>query len=418
MLEQFIHQVDSVSLGSSTSLEGGHLQVSRKEALALLCHPSLAEVKVSWVSAGASARIVKVLDAVEPRAKAAGGGGVFPGFLGPAAPQGTGRTHILRGVSVLCAGYLPRAQEAIADMSGPAAPLSPLGRLHNLVVEFTPSVEPDWEQVAAALRVGMLRLAAHLAERAIGRSPEEVRELHAPEERTNGGGGCRVGVVTNLQTQGPFREAFVYGSSFAQSLPTLIDPNDLEDGAVVSGVYSHPALKNPTYLYQNHPVIHAVRARESEGLSLGGIVLSPEPMESLIRKELVSAHVARLCASARFDAVVVTKEGGGNADADLSLKLDEFERIGIPAVGIAVESSGPEGAGPPLVAVPAAETALVSAGNTDEQVSLPAMEASFGGERVDFVGSDARAAIDVPLAALYCALSPLGWGHLRCGEAA
>lgn len=418
MLQQFIHKVDSVSLGSSTLFERGHLKVSRHEALAMFRHPSLAEVKVRWVSAGASARIVKVLDAVEPRAKAAGGGGVFPGFLGPAGPQGRDRTHVLRGVSVVCAGYLPRAQEAVVDMRGPAASLSPLGGLHNLVVEFTPVPEPDWEQLAAALRLGMLRLAAHLAERAIGQPPDEIRELHAPGERPNGGGGCRVGVVTNLQTQGPFREAFVYGSSFGQSLPTLIDPNDLEDGAVVSGVYSHPALKNPTYLYQNHPVVHALRAWEGEGVSLGGLILSPEPMESLTRKELVSAHVARLCASARFDAVVVTKEGGGNADADLSLKLDELDRIGIPAVGIAAESSGPEGVGPPLVSVPVVEAALVSVGNTDERVSLPAMEASFGGERVDFLGCDARSAFETPVAALYCALSPLGWGRLRCSEAA
>lgn len=418
MLEQLVHQVSSVSFGRVTAFEDGHLQVGRSDACAMFSHPTLQAVEVSWVSAGAHARIVKVLDAVEPRAKAPGGGGVFPGFLGPAGLQGKGRTHVLKGVSVVCAGYLPRAQEAIADMSGPGAPLSPLGALHNLVVEFTPVADPDWEQLAAALRLGALRLAAHLAESAIERPPSEIRELSAPGEQENKKGLYRVGIVTNLQTQGPFREAFVYGSSFAQSLPTLVDPNDLEDGVVVSGVYSHPALKNPTYLYQNHPVIHTLRAQEHDGVSLAGIILSPEPMESLLRKELVSAHVASLCVMARFEAVIVTKEGGGNADADLSLKLDELDRVGIPAVGIAAESSGPEGIGPPLVSLPVVKTALVSAGNSEERLNLPAMEESFGGKNIDFLGQDARSALEVPLAAIYCALSPLGWGHLRCQEAA
>ena len=45
-------------------------------------------------------------------------------------------------------------------------------------------------------------------------------------------------------------------------------------------------------------------------------------------KELVSAHAARLCAAAGFDAAVVTKEGAGNADADMALKMDALEDAG------------------------------------------------------------------------------------------
>jgi len=107
-------------------------------------------------------RIVGVLDAVQPCSKGPGGGGVFPGLLGPALPVGRGETHVLRGAAVLAAGYLPRAQEAIIDMSGPAAPLSPLGATRNLVVEFTPAEDAAWEDVDAALRRGLVRVAAHL----------------------------------------------------------------------------------------------------------------------------------------------------------------------------------------------------------------------------------------------------------------
>ena len=47
-------------------------------------------------------------------------------------------------------------------MSGPAAPLSPLGAACNLVVEFTPAEDAAWEDVDAALRRGLVTAAAHL----------------------------------------------------------------------------------------------------------------------------------------------------------------------------------------------------------------------------------------------------------------
>src|SRR5205807_4337463 len=62
--------------------------------------------------------IVKVLDAVEPRSKGPGGG-AFPGFVSAARIQGRGETHVLRGAAVVAAGFLPRAQEALIEMSGP-----------------------------------------------------------------------------------------------------------------------------------------------------------------------------------------------------------------------------------------------------------------------------------------------------------
>ena len=71
---------------------------------AKVADPALVETRVSWVSPGDSARIVKVLDAVEPRTKGRGGGGIFPGFLGPAKAQGRGETHVLRGAAVIAAG--------------------------------------------------------------------------------------------------------------------------------------------------------------------------------------------------------------------------------------------------------------------------------------------------------------------------
>jgi sarcosine reductase len=415
-LTRAVHQVTSVAMGDAMSFADGALTVSASEAESVLADPVLAGVRVTWASPGDPVRIVKVLDAVEPRTKGPGGGGIFPGFLGPARAQGRGTTHVLRGATVVAAGYLPRAQEAVVDMSGPAAEMSPLGSRHNLVVEFTPADDARWEDVDRAVRRGLLALAAGLAEAALDAEPDEVEELPPVGGGEGDGNGLpRVGVVTNLQTQGNFKDVFVYGRSFGAALPTLLDPAEVDDGAVVSGQFGHPSLKNPTLLHQNHPVVAVLRARHGTDLTFAGLVIAPEPVDAA-QKELVAAHAARVCAAAGFDAAIVTKEGGGNADADVSLKLDALEDAGIAAVGLYAEMAGPDGTGPPVVVPPERATAMVSTGNYDERLTLPEMERALGGEEVALVEQPATDEMELPTAVIYCANSPLGWGRLTCAE--
>ena len=416
-LTRLVHRVRSVAIGDTTRYEDGVLTVAAGDAEAALADEALASTTVSWASPGESVRIVKLLDAVEPRTKGPGGGGIFPGFVGPPRPQGHGETHVLRGMAVVAAGYLPRAQEAVVDLSGPAAALSPLGATHNLVVEFTPADGAPWEDVDRGLRQGLLRLAARLAEAALEAPPDDVDELPSPGPRAADDSLPRVGAVTNLQTQGTFKDVFVYGRSFGAGLPTLLEPGELDDGAVVSGQFGHPSLKNPTFLHQNHPVVAALRARHGVDLSFAGVVISPEPVDAT-QKELVSAHAARVCAAAGWDAAIVTKEGGGNADGDVSLKMDALEDAGIAAVGLFAEMAGADGTGPPIVVPPERATAMVSTGNYDERLVLPAVERALGGDTVALLDQPATAELRLPTAVVYCALSPLGWGHLTCAPEA
>ncbi len=416
-ITRLIHEVREVAVGPETTFDGGRLTVSLDAARGCFTDPALADVRLSWASPGQSVRIVKVLDAVEPRTKGPGGGGIFAGFIGPDRVQGRGRTHVLQGAAVVAAGYLPRAQEAVVEMSGPAAALSPLGATHNLVVEFTPAEGAPWEDVDRALRRGVLALAVHLADSAIDSPADAEQHFAAPRPPKAASDRSRVGVVTNLQTQGTFKDIFVYGRSFSGGLPTLIDPGDLDDGAVVSGQFGHPSLKNPTFMHQNHPVVAALRARDGLDLDFAGVVISPEPVVAG-QKELVSAHAARLCAAAGWDAAILTKEGGGNADADVALKMDALEDAGVIAVGLFAEMAGPDGTGPPIVVPPERATAMVSTGNYDERLVLPAVERALGGDVVALLERPATDELELPIAVVYCALSPLGWGHLTCAPEA
>ena len=416
VLRRVVHEVRSIELGPKTRYDQHHLVVGRDQVQALFADPALAAVCPRLASPGESVRIITPLDVVEPRSKGPGGG-MFPGFLAPINRKRGPDTHVLRGAAVLAAGNLPRNQEGLIDMSGPAAALSPFSRTHNVVIEFEPTEGADLLEVEQALRRGLLRLAVHLADAAVEASPEAgpdaIEELPAPHRPgTPTGGLPRVGAITNLQTQGAFKDVYVYGRSMADSLPTLFDPAEIEDGAVVAGQYGHPALRNPTYLHQNHPVIAELRARDGQDLRFAGVVLCPEPVEQA-GKELVSAHAAWLCQAAGFDAAIVTKEGAGNADNDLSMKVDALEAAGLTAVALYAELSGPEGTGPPLVAAPR-EGAVISLGNYDQRLKLPAVERALGGEQLRIIDAAATAAIEVPVAMILGGLSPLGAGRLTC----
>ena len=396
-------------MGETTALVDGFLTVGADET-ARFDSPALASVRLSVAAPGESARIVKVLDAVEPRTMGTGGGGIFPGFLAPADAEPGDRVHVLRGAAVVVAGYLPRAQEAVVDMSGPAAPLSPLASTFNLVVEFEPADGAAWEDVDEALRHGALALAAGLAESALDHAPDVVEE--PPVAIDPDLGLPKVAVLTNLQTQGTFKDVFVYGTSFAGQRPAVLDGAALDVGAVVSGQFGHPSLKNPTYLHQNNPVVAALRSRHGRDLWFSGVVISPEPVESSA-KERVSAEAAQVCADAGFDAVIVTKEGGGNADADMALKMDALEDLGIVAVGLFAEMSGVDGTGPPIVVPPERATAMISTGNYDHRLNLPAVDRAYGGERLALLDVPAASEMELPTAVIYGGCSPLGWGRLR-----
>ncbi len=411
---RLVHDVRAVGLGRATSYQGGALTVAGADAQACFADPSLASVSFSWSSPGDPTRIVKVLDAVEPRTAGTGGAGVFPGFLGPAAAHPPRTVHVLRGAAVVVAGFLPRAQEAVVDMSGPAAALSPLGATHNLVVEFEPAPAAPWEDVDVALRRGSLALAVLLADAALG-APPDAEECFAPAPDPDLAGSDLPAVagLTNLQTQGAFKDVFVGGTSFSGSTPALLDPAALDAGMIVSGQFGHPSLKNPTIVHQNSPVVAALRARHGVDLRFAGLVISPEPVDAA-GKERVSAQAAELCAAAGFDAVIVTKEGGGNADGDMALKMDALEDLGIAAVGLFAEMAGPDGTGPPIVVPPERATAMVSTGNYDHRLALPAMERALGGAELALLSVPATEAMELPVAVLYASLSPLGWGRLTC----
>jgi glycine reductase len=201
-MRRIVHEVHAIEIGPATGFEQHRLVVGQEQAKALFADAALASVRVHVAAPGDRARIIAPLDVVEPRSKGSGGG-VFPGWMAPVNRPRGGDTHVLRGAAVLAAGHLPRNQEGLIDMSGPAAERSPFARTNNVVIEFDRADDASWQDAEVAVRRGLLRLAVHLADAAVDAPPDAIEELAPPHQPgTPTGGLPRVGVITNLQTQG------------------------------------------------------------------------------------------------------------------------------------------------------------------------------------------------------------------------
>ncbi len=363
-----------------------------------------------------------VLDALEPRLKVSGAGQVFPGLAGPPQTVGAGRTNRLAGVALLQSALFPepadglfRAREAIVDMSGPAAPYCPFSETHNLVLIARGHPRVSNVEFDAALRRASIQIALLLAEVTRDQEPETATtyDLDAPEASDD---LPRIVYVDQVHAQGLFARTFIYGHDSQDFLPTLLHPNELMDGALVSGNYVYGALKTPTWLHCNNPVVESLYRRHGHNLHFAGVVLSKGHNYTFALKERSARHAAHLAALLHADGAIVTQEGGGNAGIDALLTVKACEELGIKTVFITTEMGGLRGVDQPLVDnVPEAD-AIVSAGSYEKLLRLPVMERSIGDERIEEYGVSATESFEINLTHVYCAANQPGRQRVQAVE--
>ena len=195
-LEVGSFHINSIEYGVRTGVDWRDLVVNGEEVRRLVLGDShFADVRVHLARPGETIRIINAKDAVEPRWKVAGPGGVFPGFVSAPTTVGEGRTHRLGGVAVLevaepVPGEQTHFREQILDMSGPGAEFSPFAQTLNVAIEFTPhpslfpSASVDAKDVLGgtseaedynrATTLACLKVAAYLARATAEQLPDEV----------------------------------------------------------------------------------------------------------------------------------------------------------------------------------------------------------------------------------------------------
>lgn len=401
-------KITAARFGEVTGISDGALEINKEEMAALLNRDGLfASVDIQIVRPGEDVRIVHVMDVIQPRIKVSGGTTPFPGALGKVEMAGRGETNVLEGVTVIQTGQRPGIQEGIIDMTGPGAAYSLFSRNINVVLQCTPLPEMTNLEFDQAMRRAGLEAAAYLAEPTRDLVPNRTEVFDSAPMAAEQAELPGVVYVCHLQSQGLFRDTFVYGEDARALLPTVLHPNEVLDGAVISGNYIIACQKNPSYFHMNNPVVLELARRNGQDLTFLGVIIANEH-NTLREKERSAKFAAKLGKQLGACGAIVTQEGGGHADTDLMLVCRECEKVGIRTVIIANEIAGPKGDLPSLVdSVPEADAA-VTTGNNDEQVALPAMSRAVGGDSIAGVSGPAEAAFTTALGRVYTATNQLG----------
>jgi glycine reductase len=415
-LELHKHRIEEVEWGKRTELQGHTLLINKTELIEALTTEASPVADVVICRPGEKVRITNILDILEPRAKAKGGGEVFPGFLSPSEKVGNGVTKVLEGIAVVEVAPIPRVQEGLVDMGGAGAIYSPFSRTNNIVLVFEQRAGSALTEFETGVRLAGLRACNYLAKAGLDSNPDENEtfeldwEGSGPEQER---GLQRIGYVYMLQSQGFLRDTFLYGRSVSELTATQIHPNEIMDGAIVSGNYVIPSNRNPTYFHLNNPIIRELTLRHGHDLLFIGLVVCNEHSR-LEDKERTSQEVVRTLKACNVEGVIITKEGGGNADTDLMFMCSSCESLGIRTVLLSNEGAGPDGRDPSLAHSTPEANGFVSTGNNDEPVALDPVDKLIGQGPLPGVTEDLKGKLTVPVSRISGATNLLGYGMLTC----
>jgi sarcosine reductase len=372
--------VGEIVEGTRTGWDAGTLHVSLPELAVGGREPALAEATVHIVRPGDRVRIANVLDAVLPAVKADDPNATFPGALGRLTPAGRGRTNMLQGVGVIAvcdwsaAGFAEREEfpPSFIDMAGPAADRTRWGTTTNVVVECAPSSDATVEEADRAVRRTALRVARELAAVTIGHEPDRPEGLAIPESKD--GDFPTVCAVMQVASEGPLLDTYLYGAPMGGLVPTLLDPLEVLDGALVNGTYDWASVRNATATYQEGRLVRELLAADGERLRFAGLIVALGYLNSAEDKQRSALQTARLARLIGADAAICTTFSSGNSHTDTMLTVRALEGLGIRTCAIVAETNGGL-----TDHVPEADC-LVSTGNEDELLGHWIPERVLGGD--------------------------------------
>ncbi|MFA5523989.1 MAG: glycine/sarcosine/betaine reductase component B subunit [Tissierellales bacterium] len=373
--------IKDVQFGDKTKVDKGILFVNKEELIAAISDDeNIKSVEVELARPGESVRITPVKDVIEPRVKAEGPGGIFPGVLSKVDEVGSGRTNVLKGAAVVTTGKVVAFQEGIIDMTGTGADYTPFSKTNNIVLVIQPRDGLKQHDHERAVRFAGLKAAAYLGEAGRNVDADEVKVyetlplLHGIQKYPE---LPKVAYVQMLQSQGLMHDTYVYGVDAKQILPTLIYPTELLDGAIISGNCVSACDKNTTYHHQNNPVVHDLFEKHGKELNFVGVIITNENVY-LADKERSSNWTAKLTEYLGVDGVVISQEGFGNPDTDLIMNCKKIERKGVKTVIVTDEYAGRDGASQSLADADPLADAVVTGGNANEVIELPALDRVIG----------------------------------------
>lgn len=379
--------IKDIQFSDETRVDKGILLINKRELQELLKEDNrIDHVDIELAKPGEKIRILQVVDAVEPRVKNDSSNSYFPGILSKTETAGQGITTVLRGASVILSEYIhepefPRDPNGeIIDMSGPGAELSIYGKTQNIVLLPYPSSGVNRDDYKISAKIAALKTAVYLAKCVKNQNPDEV-ETYELDLNSNKNTLPKIAYVFSiLSTQHGiiFNDPILYGESVAKIVPTILHPNEILDGALVS---QYRAWGIETYLIQNHPIIKELYQRHGKELLFSGVIITIifENEKENERVNLMVSNLAKWVIGAK--GLVLTKSGGGAPELILARMAKRCEDVGIKtAIAIShipADIKDIEFNGITLFNFEEVN-AIVSMGTPWEKLTLPPMEKIIG----------------------------------------
>lgn len=378
--------VKDIKFGDKLSFDDGVLTINKEKALDFIREDErITEADLYIAKPGDKIRMCPVKEAIEPRVRL-DGRGLFPGYTSELAKAGDGVLHALKNCSVLVVGkHWGGFQDGLIDMSGEGQKYTYFGYLNNIVL--VADTNEDFEKHEQQKKNDALRRAGHKLAEFIGQcvkelTPEdtEVYDLEAMIKRSPEIEKLP-SVVYVMQPQSQMENLgyndLAYGWDMNRMLPTVMHPNEVLDGAIVSGSFMPVSSKWSTYDFQNTPNIKALYREHGKTINFLGVIMSNLNV-ALDQKERAALYVAQIAKTLGADGAVVAEEGYGNPDADFVGCLVALEDAGVKTIGVTNECTGRNGTSQPLVTLDEKCDAIVSCGNVSELIELPPMETVVG----------------------------------------
>ena len=321
-------RVKKVQFGKKTELSEGVLTVNKEELMEQAKSELFGSLDIKLAVPGESCRILGIHDVMQPRCKADAPETSYPGIWGKLAPMGEGRTVALKGVVVSDIYYAKCNIKYYLDMGGECAKYSNFSRHYHIILDAAPAEGVSDASYAEALKYASLSINVYLAKLAIAVKPDEseVYELGPVGLGADGKPLPKVAYLVTHMASHDTWNFLVYGQSALGFLPTILQPTEVLDGAMVWRYWE------PNYYLQNEVYIKDLMKRHGKDIEFVGFVMDNNVMK-IDGKDAMSMMAATLCKETlKADCVIVNKSGMGHCQLDSALAFNWAEKMGMTCV--------------------------------------------------------------------------------------
>ncbi|MCL2366413.1 MAG: glycine/sarcosine/betaine reductase component B subunit [Oscillospiraceae bacterium] len=390
-LERLYFDIENVKFGEEPCIDH-HTLILERSALEQLAQDSaFARVQIDIAAPGSDTRMLNVGDMTQPTVRLGASETTFPGLTGKMETVGDGRTALLRGVVVTEIVEVNVDISSYLQLSDVAAQITELAAMWHVTIDAYKAPGVEKYDYLSALNLASKRIAKYIADLAVGLNPDEQETLELRHEIPDD--LPRVAYLANVFCHRPYTESLIYGASMLESLPTILHPNEILDGALTNRDYDNATNADPTFVWQNHPIILELYRRHGKDLNFAGVVVNNVHHELSCKERNATMACALINNNLNADAVIITKEGGGHPQVDIGIATDILEgKYGIKTAILMVEmlSAKNDSYGQVLFQSEYAD-AMVSAGCA-AFVTLPPAKKTIGMMEQDNRGNTAQSA--------------------------